>query len=104
MQQITVVINQLFEIKQKLIQDKLADKYERNFNRLFAVLEDAGYVLKDPLGEKYTDARTDCEASIAGKEAKNMTITQVLKPIIYQKADGGLQLIQKGLVIVEKSR
>jgi hypothetical protein len=104
MQQITVIINQIFEIKQKLSQDKLIGKYERNFNRLFSVLEDAGYTVRDPLGEKYTDSRTDCEANIVGKETKNMVITQTLKPVIYQKTGSELQLLQKGLVIVEQNK
>ncbi|KAA5534487.1 hypothetical protein F0919_07650 [Taibaiella lutea] len=101
MQHTLAIINQVFEIKQKLEQDNLAGKFERNFNRLFSAFEEEGYTCNNPLGERYTDSRSDCTANIVGRESKNMMITQVIKPIIYQKENGALTLIQKGIVIVE---
>ena len=97
------IINQLVEIRQKIKQEKLEEKFERNFNRIFSVLEDEGYVCQYPLGEKYTETRTDCEANIIGRETRNMGITQVIKPVIYKKNPEGLALVQKGIVIVEKN-
>ena len=47
--------------------------------------------------------RTDCEASIAGEEFKNMVITHVIKPAIYKKNAGGVALVQKAVVIIEKA-
>lgn len=95
------IINQVFEIKQKLEQENISEKFERNINRLFNTFEEEGYVCNNPWGERYTDSRSDCEANIVGKESKNMVITQVIKPIIYEKMNGTLTLVQKGIVIVE---
>jgi ribosomal protein S8 len=97
------IINQLVEIRQKIKQEKLEEKFERNFNRIFSVIEDEGYIYQYPLGEKYTETRTDCEATIIGRETRSMVITQVIKPIIYKKNPEGLILVQKGIVIVENN-
>ncbi len=97
------IINQLAEIEHKLKQENREVKFERNFNRISSILEEEGYKYSYPLGEKYTETRTDCEANIVGKEAKNMIITQVIKPIIYKKEPEGWILIQKGIVLVEKA-
>ncbi|GHT77186.1 hypothetical protein FACS189463_3380 [Bacteroidia bacterium] len=96
------LINQLLEIKQKIVQEKLEAKFERNFNRIFSIFENEGYLIQYPLGEKYNETRTDYEATIIGKEAKNMIVSQVIKPVIYQKTPAGAELVQKGVVMVEK--
>lgn len=95
------IINQLFEMQQKLAQENMNQKFERNFNRLFNIFEEEGYLIKNPEGEKYSDARTDCEINIVGREGKNMVITQVVKPVIYKQENGAVTLVQKGIVMVE---
>jgi hypothetical protein len=104
MEQTLALINQIFELNQKLTQERIVHKFERNFNRLYHIFEEEGYICKDPTGERYTDARTDCTANIAGPEGKEMVITQVIKPIVYQKMNGAPSLVQKGIVIVEKKQ
>ncbi len=79
----------------------LAQQLERNFNRLFNIFEEDGYMIQDPTGEVYTESRTDCEASISGRISSKMKITRTIKPIIYQRKDNGMQLLQKAVVIVE---
>jgi hypothetical protein len=97
------LINQFTEIRQKVAQEKLEKKFERNFNRVFSIFEEDGFICQYPLGEKYNETRTDCEASIVGKEAKNMIVTQVIKPVVYKKSPEVLTLLQKGIVMVEKA-
>lgn len=96
------IINQVFEIKNKI--NNLAEPavFERNLNRLYAIFEEDGYIVHDPTNELYEATRTDCEASIVGSAAGKMKITKTLKPIIYQKLQGNVQLQQKAIVIVEK--
>lgn len=101
MTQIHILINQLFELRNKLQQEGVEDKVERNLNRIFNTLEEEGYILKNPLGEEYKETRTDCEANIVGKESRHMIISQVIKPIIYRKELNELKLLQKGVVMVE---
>jgi hypothetical protein len=47
------LINQVTEIRQKIAQEKSEGKFERNFNRIFSVFEDEGFICQYPLGEKY---------------------------------------------------
>ena len=97
------LINQIVEIRQKISEEKLDKKFERNFNRIFSVFEEKGFIFQYPLGEKYNETRADCDATIIGKESNNMTIVQVIKPIIYKKNADKPILIQKGIVMVEKN-
>jgi hypothetical protein len=98
---ITTIINQLFELENKLKQEQIADKFERNFIRIKQTFEEDGYTYHNPIGEKYTETRTDCEASITGSLGNNMKIVQVIKPIIHQLENGKSSILQKGIVIVE---
>ena len=97
------IINQLSDIKQKIVAENLEKKFERNFNRIFSILDDEGFICQYPLGEKYNETRTDCEASIVGETSEKMVITQVLKPLIYKRNNNEINLTQKAIVIVEKS-
>ena len=95
------IINQLFEMQAKISDAGLANQFERNFSRLMNLFEEDGYVIQNPTGESYTESRTDCEASISGRLGSKMKISRTIKPIIYQRKDNAVQLLQKGIVIVE---
>jgi hypothetical protein len=97
------IINQVFEMQAKIKDCGLATQFERNFSRLLNLFEEEGYLVQDPTGETYTDARTDCESSISGRLGSNMKIARTIKPIIYQRKDNVAQLLQKGVVIVENN-
>lgn len=96
-----LVINQLFEMRAKLKEHGIETNFERNFNRLFNLFEEEGYIIQDPTGEDYTESRTDCEASISGRVSSKMKVTRTIKPIIYQKKEDTIQLVQKAIVIAE---
>lgn len=96
------VINQLFEIKTKLTAMNEAAAFERNFSRLQAVFEEEGLLVQDPTGEAYHSSRADCEASIVGQPSSKMKISKTLKPVIYKRSGGEMQLLQKAIVIAEK--
>lgn len=95
------LINQLSEIEQKVAQEQLSEKFDRNFKRIQNTFEEMGFYVLHPLGEKYTESRSDCEASIVGDGRGSLIITKVIKPIIYQQQDGQRVLVQKGIVIAE---
>ena len=97
------IINQLFEIQYKIKEMNQGGSFERNFSRLFSIFEQDGFMIQDPTNEMYTDARTDCEASIIGSVSSKMKITKTLKPIIYKKSGNSVQLVQKAVVLVEKN-
>jgi hypothetical protein len=98
-----LIINQLFEMQTRLKETGSATLFERNFNRLFTLFEEDGYIIQDPTGEAYTETRTDCEASISGRIGSRMKITRTIKPVIYQQKEGALQLLQKAVVIAENN-
>lgn len=95
------LINQLFEMQSRMKDTGVAQQFERNFNRLFSLFEDDGFLIQDPTGETYTESRTDCEASITGRAGSKMKITKTIKPVIYQRKEGSMQLLQKAIVIAE---
>jgi hypothetical protein len=90
-------------MQSKIKEGGVAQNFERNFNRLFSLFEEDGFIVQDPTGEAYAETRTDCEASISGRIGSKMKITRTIKPIIYQKKDGVVQLLQKAVVIVENN-
>ena len=82
------LINQIFEIEKKAMNIKEDNSIQRNINKINGLLEDGffkdvGLTYHNPLGESYTDTRTDCEATIAGSEVENLEIIDVIKPIIF---------------------
>lgn len=95
------IINQLYVMQAKITDCGLTAQFERNFNRLLAIFEEEGYIVQDPTGEAYTEARTDCEASISGRLSSKMKISRTIKPIIYQRTANNVQLLQKAVVMVD---
>ena len=95
------IINQFFEIEQKINHQNQSSLFERNFNKLKVLFEEEGYIIQNPVNESYNDSRTDCEASIVGKVTSKMKISKTLKPVIYKKSDNNILLIQKAVVFVE---
>jgi len=102
--------NQLFEIENKLKGIKENNSIQRNIDRMKDHFESEtfpdgqGIVYHNPIGEKYNETRTDCEATISGESPENLEIVEVLKPIIYFKSNGGQTIIQKAIVIVESQK
>lgn len=94
------LINQIAEMEQKIAEAQMDNVFERNLKRIQNTFEEAGFFVLNPLGEKYAESRTDYEANIVGFSDKNLTITKVIKPIIYQELNGQRMLVQKGIVIV----
>lgn len=97
-----ILINQLFEIERKLV-TKQVNAVDRNLERVKHDLQENGIKVIDPTGEKYEDTRTDCQASIIGDLGKNMVITRTMKPIVISNGPNGMELVQRGTVIVEKA-
>ncbi len=109
------LINQVFEIEKKTAQLKEDNSLQRNINKLKDLIENelfksndgAGLTYYNPLGEKYSQSRTDCEASIAGTETDNLEIVEVIKPIIfynYIDDNKAMKTIAQKAVIVAEAR
>ena len=97
------IINHFFELEKKLAHLPGAESTQRNLARIRDHFSEMGYQIHNPIGEPYSDTRTDCEASIAGTSTDNLFVEQVIKPIVHLVQDGSLHMVQKGVVIT-KSR
>jgi hypothetical protein len=101
------ILNQLFEIENKLKNVKEPNSIQRNIDRMKdyfetgALMEGQGLMYHNPLGESYNETRADCEASISGNSHENLEIIEVVKPIIYFKYGDMKTIIQKAIVIVQ---
>ena len=101
------IINQIFEIENKLQRIQEPNSIQRNIDRLKdflatdALSDGQGLEYHNPIGENYNETRTDCEANIAGTSHENLEIIEVLKPIIYAKVGNSKIVIQKAIVVVQ---
>ncbi|MBK7440160.1 MAG: hypothetical protein WAT43_10900 [Chitinophagales bacterium] len=106
-------MNQIFEIEKKVTNLKEENSIQRNLNKMKRILEEEffkgsstiGLTYHNPIGESYSDTRTDCEATISGTGVENLEIIEVIKPIIfyaYQENEKVIKVIvQPALVIVQ---
>lgn len=92
--------NLVFETEKKIRQQDNPANLQRNIDRMKTVLAEAGLLVLDPLGEPFTETRTDIEASIVSAATGSLIITEVLKPAIYLQEDGKKLLLQKAVVLV----
>ena len=92
--------NLVFELEKKLpAAQGISTGVHRNIDRMKVVLEEAGLVILNPMGETYTETRTDLEANITGTGKDALQVLDVIKPVIYSNKDGAQSLLQKGIVI-----
>ena len=92
------IANQLHALEKKMSKDVNAGLYLRHVQRIRQSLEDVGITYHNPEGEKYSDTRTDIEATLTGDVSENMFIKEAIKPIVLYNE----QIVQAGIVIVEK--
>jgi len=104
------MLNQLFEIEQKIGKIQEGNSVNRNIDRIKdfflteALPEGQGLMYHNPLGEKFDETRTDCEATISGNGHDNLQVIEVIKPIIYFKYEQTQIVAQKGIVIVQSCK
>ena len=92
------ILNCIFEIEKKITENDTTIK--RNIDRIKNTFEELGLKYHNPIGENYSETRTDCEASISGDLSSKLKIINVVKPIIYAKSDHGYSIIQRAVVVV----
>jgi hypothetical protein len=108
-------MNQIFEIEKKSSNLKEENSIQRNLNKMKGILEEdffkgsstIGLTYHNPLGESYSDTRTDCEATISGTGVENLEIIEVIKPIIfyaYQENEKVMKVIVQPAVVIVQSK
>ena len=108
-------MNQIFEIEKKATNLKEENSIQRNLNKMKGILEEEffkgsstiGLTYHNPLGESYSDTRTDCEATISGTGVENLEIVEVIKPIIfyaYHENEKVIKVIVQPAVVIVQSK
>lgn len=108
-------MNQIFEIEKKAANLKEENSIQRNLNKMKGILEEEffngsstiGLTFHNPIGEGYSDTRTDCEATISGNGVENLEIIEVIKPIIfyaYQENEKVIKVIVQPAVVIVQSK
>ncbi|MEI6707992.1 MAG: hypothetical protein WCK96_12760 [Methylococcales bacterium] len=104
------IVNQIFEIERKVERLQESNSIQRNVDKLREILEsqitslfanEVSFVYENPIGQKYDETRTDCNASIAGENTEDLVIIEVIKPIIRLKQNNMTQIVQKAVVVVQ---
>jgi hypothetical protein len=95
-----LMLNQVFQIERKLARLDKAEGILRNLSALKDGFAELGLSYESPLGQRYDETRTDCEASIAGEVTEDLVIADVIKPAIRLNEDGRVRLVQKAVVVV----
>lgn len=112
------VLNQIFEIENKVLKISENNTVIRNTERLKRYFETEvfsdgiefqgfsiiGLFLHNPIGEVFNETRLDCEATISGESHQSLKIIDVIKPIIFAKTVNSQIVVQKGIVIVQSSK
>ncbi len=91
--------NLVFELEKKAARTESGPALQRTIARMQQVLEEAGLLILNPLGETFSETRTDVEATLVGALHDKLSITEVLKPIVYLHEDGKKKLLQRGVVL-----
>ena len=87
------LLNQLYEIEQKLIRHGDPANALRNVTKIKDNLEEGGLFYEDPMGQPFKETRTE-----------NLVVVEVNKPIIRGGTRGLSRVVQKGIVVVETKK
>jgi len=91
--------NLVFELEKKFQPNDQQAGAKRIITKMSQLLEEEGLMILNPLGEAFTETRTDVEATIVGDGKGKLLITDVIKPVIYNRQDGKNMLVQRGVVL-----
>ena len=95
------VLNNLCDIDRKLSIHGDPGNAKRNVERIKETFEDERVFYEDPMGQSFSETRTDLEATITGEGSDNLKVVEVIKPIIRVGDRNFSRVVQKGIVIVQ---
>lgn len=95
------VLNNLCDIERKLLIHGDPGNAKRNVERIKETFEDERIFYEDPMGQSFSETRTDLDATITGEGSDNLKVVEVIKPIIRVGDKNFSRVVQKGIVIVQ---
>ena len=98
-----LLLNNLYEIEKKLTIHGDSGNASRNVEKMKDILagEQLFLFYEDPINQVFKETRTDLEATISGEGTENLTVTEVVKPIIRYGNGQYSKVVQKGIVVVK---
>ena len=97
------VLNNLCDIERKLSIHGDPGNAKRNVERIKETFEDEKIFYEDPMGQSFSETRTDLEATITGEGSDNLKVVEVIKPIIRAGEQSYSRVVQKGIVVVKST-
>jgi len=94
-------LNQVFDMERKLMLHGDSANVLRNVERIKDAFAGMDLFYEDPMGQPFSETRTDLEASIAGASADDLVVTEVIKPVIRQGKQAYSVVVQRGIVVVK---
>jgi hypothetical protein len=94
-------MNNLAEMERKIAISGDPSNLTRNIERIKEALQGENIFFEDPMGQLFSETRTDLEATIAGLGTDNLVVVEVLKPIVRVGNREYSRVVQKGIVFVE---
>ncbi len=98
------VLNNLYDIEKKLLIHGDPGNAKRNVERIKEAFESQKLSYEDPMGQLFSETRTDMEASITGAGTDNLRVVEVIKPIVRSGNKEFSRVVQKGIVVVESKK
>lgn len=95
------VMNNLCDIEKKITINGDSANIKRNIERIKDIFENEKIFFENPLGEKFSETRTDLEATITGAGTENLHVVEVIKPIVRVGDKNFSRVVQKGIVVVQ---
>jgi hypothetical protein len=95
------ILNNICDIEKKLDINGDNSNVRRNVDRIRELLEDENLFYENPLGQKFSETRTDLDATITGEGTENLYVVEVIKPIIRAGNKNYSVVVQKGIVVVQ---
>lgn len=97
------VLNNVYDLERKIATKEDTLNIRRNVDRIKEILAAESVFYEDPMGQGFSETRTDVEATICGEGVENLRVVEVIKPIIRCGNKAFSVVIQKGIVVVESS-
>lgn len=94
-------LNQVYDMERKLSLHGDSANLLRNVERIKDAFASQELFYEDPMGQPFSETRTDLEASIAGAGADDLVVTEVIKPIIRAGKQAYSVVVQRGIVVVK---
>ena len=101
---VLVTLNNLCDIEKKLDINGDSSNVRRNVERIRELFEDENLFYENPIGQKFSETRTDLDATITGEGTEDLFVVEVIKPIIRAGNKNSSVVVQKGIVVVQSKQ